>query len=93
MQGIRQINHATLYRLSLTHQPADLTTNAVWILTRPGVARRSDRQLRIDCNYILRKHGNTLGQHAGAGIGADFLQSNSDNHFVVFSATLEYHFR
>jgi hypothetical protein len=34
-----------------------------------------------------------LGQHVGVGIGADFLQSNSDNHFVVFSATLEYHFR
>jgi hypothetical protein len=34
-----------------------------------------------------------LGQHVGFGIGADFLQSNADNHFVVFSATLEYHFR
>lgn len=34
-----------------------------------------------------------LGQHVGIGVAADFFQSNSDNHFVVFSATLEYHFR
>jgi hypothetical protein len=34
-----------------------------------------------------------LGQHVGIGVAADFLQSNSDNHFVVFSGTLEYHFR
>jgi hypothetical protein len=34
-----------------------------------------------------------LGQHFAVGVGADFLQSNSDNHFVVFSASLEYHFR
>jgi hypothetical protein len=34
-----------------------------------------------------------LGQHIGVGVAADFYQSNSDNHFVLFSATLEYHFR
>jgi hypothetical protein len=59
MQGIRQIDHATLYRLSLTHQPADLTTNAVLDSDEAGIARRSDRKLRIACNYILRKRGNT----------------------------------
>jgi hypothetical protein len=35
----------------------------------------------------------TLAQHLGIGVGADYLQSTSDNHFVVFSATLEYRFR
>jgi hypothetical protein len=34
-----------------------------------------------------------LGQHVGVGVAVDFFQSNSDNHFVLFSATLEYHFR
>jgi hypothetical protein len=34
-----------------------------------------------------------VGQHVGIGVAADFFQSNSDNHFVVFTATLEYHFR
>jgi hypothetical protein len=34
-----------------------------------------------------------LGQHLGIGVAADFFQSNSDNRFVLFSATLEYHFR
>jgi hypothetical protein len=34
-----------------------------------------------------------LGEHVGAGLGVDFLQSNSNSHFVLLSATLEYHFR
>jgi hypothetical protein len=34
-----------------------------------------------------------LGQHIGIGIAADFFQCNPDNHFVLFSATLEYQFR
>jgi hypothetical protein len=29
----------------------------------------------------------------GAGLGVDFMQSNSNSHFVLLSATLEYHFR
>ena len=33
-----------------------------------------------------------LGQHFGIGVAADFLQSNPDNRFVLFSATLEYRF-
>ena len=34
-----------------------------------------------------------LGQHVGVGVAADFLQSTSESRFVLFSATLEYHFR
>jgi Abnormal spindle-like microcephaly-assoc'd, ASPM-SPD-2-Hydin len=34
-----------------------------------------------------------FGQHIGVGVAADFLQSTSESHFVLFSATLEYHFR
>ena len=34
-----------------------------------------------------------LGQHVAVGVAADFLQSTSESHFVLFSATLEYHFR
>ena len=34
-----------------------------------------------------------LGQHLAIGVAADFFQSNPDNRFVLFTATLEYHFR
>jgi uncharacterized protein (DUF1330 family) len=86
------------YRWPLV-QAIDLDLRAgpyVWI-TRTDVFVNGSKQLsRTDdgIGYTLGLGPRfALGRHFAVGVGADFLQSNSDNHFVVFSATLEYHFR
>jgi hypothetical protein len=68
----------------------------VWITKTDVYVNGTDQLHRTDdgIGYTLGVGPRfALGQHVGIGVAADFLQSNSDNHFVVFSATLEYHFR
>ena len=68
----------------------------VWITKTDVYVDGADQLKRTDTGigYTLGLGPRfAIGQHVGVGIGADFLQSNSDNHFVVFSGTLEYHFR
>ena len=68
----------------------------VWITRTNVYVNGADQLSRTDdgIGYTLGLGPRfALGQHFAVGVGADFLQSNSDNHFVVFSATLEYHFR
>jgi hypothetical protein len=68
----------------------------VWITKTDVYVNGADQLHRTDdgIGYTLGVGPRfALGQHVGVGVAADFLQSNSDNHFVVFSATLEYHFR
>jgi hypothetical protein len=86
------------YRWPLVHA-IDLDLRAgpyVWITKTDVYANGADQLSRTDdgIGYTLGLGPRfALGQHFAVGVGADFLQSNSDNHFVVFSATLEYHFR
>ena len=68
----------------------------IWITKTDVYVNGADQLHRTDdgIGYTLGVGPRfALGQHFGVGVAADFLQSNSDNHFVVFSATLEYHFR
>ena len=68
----------------------------VWITKTDVYVNGADQLHRTDdgVGYTLGVGPRfALGQHVGVGVSADFLQSNSDNHFVLFSATLEYHFR
>jgi hypothetical protein len=86
------------YRWPLAHA-IDLDLRAgpyVWITKTDVYVNGADPLNRTDdgIGYTLGLGPRfALGQHFAVGVGADFLQSNSDNHFVVFSATLEYHFR
>jgi OmpA-like transmembrane domain len=86
------------YRWPLAHA-IDLDLRAgpyVWITKTDVYVNGADQLNRTDdgIGYTLGLGPRfALGQHFAVGVGADFLQSNSDNHFVVFSATLEYHFR
>jgi hypothetical protein len=86
------------YRWPLAHA-IDLDLRAgpyVWITKTDVYVNGADSLNRTDdgIGYTLGVGPRfALGQHFAVGVGADFLQSNSDNHFVVFSATLEYHFR
>ena len=86
------------YRWPLAHA-IDLDLRAgpyVWVTKTDVYVDGADQLKRTDTGvgYTLGLGPRfALGQHFGLGVGADFLQSNSDNHFVVFSATLEYHFR
>jgi Abnormal spindle-like microcephaly-assoc'd, ASPM-SPD-2-Hydin/OmpA-like transmembrane domain len=86
------------YRWPLVHA-IDLDLRAgpyVWITRTDVYVNGADQLSRTDdgIGYTLGLGPRfALGQHFAVGVGADFLQSNSDNHFVVFSATLEYHFR
>jgi hypothetical protein len=68
----------------------------VWITKTDVYVNGADQLHRTDdgIGYTLGIGPRfALGRQVGLGVAADFLQSNSDNHFVVFSATLEYHFR
>jgi hypothetical protein len=68
----------------------------VWITKTDVYVNGADQLHRTDdgIGYTLGVGPRfTLGQHVGIGVAADFFQSNSDNHFVLFSATLEYQFR
>jgi hypothetical protein len=68
----------------------------VWITKADVYVNGADQLHRTDegIGYTLGVGPRfALGQHVGIGVAADFFQSNSDNHFVLFSAILEYHFR
>jgi hypothetical protein len=86
------------YRWSLA-RAVDLDLRAgpyVWITKTDVYVNGADQLHRTDdgIGYTLGVGPRfALGQHVAIGVAADFLQSNSDNHFVLFSATLEYHFR
>ena len=86
------------YRWPLAHA-IDLDLRAgpyVWITTTDVYVSGADQLHRTDDGIGFTAGAGprfSLGQHFGIGVGADYLQSNSDNHFVVFSASLEYHFR
>jgi len=86
------------YRWSLA-RAIDLDLRAgpyVWITKTDVYVNGADQLHRTDdgIGYTLGIGPSfALGQHIGIGVAVDFLQSNSDNHFALFSATLEYHFR
>lgn len=86
------------YRWSLA-RAMDLDLRAgpyVWITKTDVYVNGADQLHRTDdgIGYTLGIGPRfALGQHVGIGVAVDFLQSNSDNHFALFSATLEYHFR
>jgi hypothetical protein len=85
------------YGSSTAHEADDLRAGPyVWITKTDVYVNGADQLHRTDdgIGYTLGAGPRfALGQHVGIGVAADFFQSNSDNHFVLFSATLEYHFR
>jgi hypothetical protein len=86
------------YRWPVAHA-LDLDLRAgpyIWITTSDVYVNGADQLNRTDdgIGYTLGLGPRfALGQHVGIGVAADFFQSSSDIHFMLYSATLEYHFR